>query len=678
MDGALADPAWSLAPDGGPLTQVTPIEGAEPTEATSFRVVYDSEALYIGVWCHDREPDAVLAREMARDGRVTSDDYVVIVLDTFLDRRNGYEFITNANGARYDALITANRTVDSDWDTIWLARGSIDEEGWKAEIRIPFTSISFDPALTSWGFNISRRIKRKDETGRWSGARRQLSTYNVSVAGRLAGLESLERGIGLDLVPYVLGRYRTQREEGTEDHELTGGGDVRYRITPNLTASLSFNTDFAETEVDSRQINLTRFPLFFPEKREFFLQDAGIFRFGSLGSDLIPFFSRRIGLSSEGQQVPILVAGKLTGRVDSWNIGAINSLVDSHDEFDVKNAFVGRVSRNVFDQSTVGMILTHGNPNSDSQNLLAGTDFGYFTTEFLGEQLMEFNLFVLGSYSEDQESSDSVAFGGEFELPNDLYRVDVEVRQIGREFDAGVGFVPRKGIRVYETELSWRPRPELLESVRQLFLTYSSESVTDLSNRLETAEHVVTPLFIRFESFDEVFLQYRLDYDAPDEAFEISDGVVIPTGEYWWSSARVGFETASRRPYELEFSYQVGEFYDGERSRYSTGLALRFVRFLLMGFGYSLNQISLPGGDFETRLGSVRAQVNFTPELIWYNLLQYDNVSDSLGFNSRLVWEFRPGSRLFLVLNQNIDRTDSRLTLVQAEVTLKAAVTFRF
>ena len=307
IDGRLDDPVWELAPAAGPLYQYEPLEGDEMSEQTEFRFVYDDEALYIGVWCFDSEPDKILARVMARDDRITDDDSIIVVLDPFLDHRNGYMFMVNPNGARLDALITDNTNINSDWDGIWRARASIDEEGWKAEIEIPFKSLSFDPDSDTWGFNLSRGVKRKSERGRWSSPRRSIRTYNVGEAGRLTGLRDLQQGVGLDVVPYVLGRWTSDRTRASDDVDNEFGGDIRYRVTPNLTASLSYNTDFAETEVDARQVNLTRFPLFFPEKRDFFLEDAGIFEFANLGRfsrrrtlisgsrppELLPFFSRR-------------------------------------------------------------------------------------------------------------------------------------------------------------------------------------------------------------------------------------------------------------------------------------------------------------------------------------------------------------------------------------------------
>ena len=314
VDGRLDDVVWQDAPLGGPLTQFLPNQGGPMSEPTEFRIVYDEDALYLGVWCYDSEPDRITARLMEREGPIWMDDYIIFVLDTFHDRRNGYVFFVNPNGAQRDGLISDNIQENHDWDGIWSVRTSRNREGWQLEAAIPFKTLSFSPDAATWGFNLERMIQRRAERGRWSGAHAQFRTGNVSEAGELTGLQGLKQGYGLELRPYVLGRSRRDEvDDRRTSSTVETGGDLRYRIAPNLAATLSTNTDFAETEVDARQLNFTRFPLFFPEKRSFFLDDGGIFNFGGLRSnELIPFFSRRIGLGPEGEVVPIRGAASLS------------------------------------------------------------------------------------------------------------------------------------------------------------------------------------------------------------------------------------------------------------------------------------------------------------------------------------------------------------------------------
>ncbi len=678
VDGRLDDEVWRLAADGGPLVESLPYEGTEPGMRTEFRVLYDAEALYVGVWCHDPEADEIVAIEMAHDGRIFSDDYVIVAIDTFLDRRNGYEFRVNPNGARGEALISDNVNLNESWDGIWTARCTIDSEGWKAEMAIPFKTLSFKPGLETWGFNLFRNIKRTSERDRWVAARPEINTYNVAEAGTLTGLKDLQQGVGLDVTPYALAKYSSNRIESDQDFSSEFGGDVRYRITPNLTASLSYNTDFAETEVDARQINLTRFPLFFPEKRAFFLEDSGIFSFGGLGSSLLPFFSRRIGLSSDGEVVPIIAAGKVTGRAGGYNLGVLDAVIDGHGDLGTKNAFVGRLSRNIFEQSSVGMIATAGDPDSNDDSLTAGADFGYRTTKLLGDHVLQGNAFVLGSFTEGSGGSENKSVGASVSLPNDLYSASAQFYQVDEEFNPALGFAPRKGVRAYFGSLSYKPRPQSIESIRQLYFIYSSSVFTDLSDRLDTSSHTLYPVYVLFESSDTVYFSLNGQFDSPGEDFEISEGVIIPPDDYWWAYYRAGLDTASKRPVELELDYSSGDFYGGTRSNYSASADLKPIKYLVFRAGYSLNQVRLPQGDFDTRLGYVRVQASFTPDLIWYNLVQYDNVSDDLGYQSRITWEFRPGAKLFLVVNQNIDRDGTDLTWQRTDVTMKLGVTLRF
>lgn len=678
LDGRLSESAWRQAEDGGPLIEYAPREGAEPAQRTEFRILYTPDALYIGVWCLEEDPSRIIAREMARDGRITMDDYIIFVLDTFLDGRNGYYFMINPNGAREDALISNNGRPNDDWNGIWSCRTSIQKDGWQVEIEIPFKTLSFDPKLDTWGFNLARRVKRNMEGHRWSGAHPEYHTHYLSEAGRLTGLKDLQQGIGLDIVPYAMGRQRYDHSERDHDYRLEAGGDMRYRITPNLTASLSYNTDFAETEVDSRRINLTRFPLFFPEKRAFFLEDNGIFEFGDLGTELIPFFSRRIGLSSDGEVVPLLAAGKLTGRINNFNIGVLDALIDDHAGLAEKNLFATRISRNVFEKSAVGIIGTVGNPDSDDENMMGGVDYCYHTSKLFGDQLFEWNSFALASHTEHTPGKDNMAFGTEIVLPNDFYYARAQAYQIDPNFDAALGFVPRTDIRAYESSFSLRPRPESIKAIRQLFFMYSNHHVTDLSNRLDTAHHKVTPLSILFESGDELYFSYYRSFDAPDDDFEISDGVVVPRGRYWWNAYRVGFETASKRVCEMEGDIRFGEFYRGRRLNCDLSLNLRLSRHFFWAVGYDYNDIDLPEGNFDTHLGSMRAQVNFTPDLIWYNLVQYDNVSEKMGFNSRIAWEYTPGAYIYLVLNQNVNARDDRFAIDSNQLTVKVNYTLRF
>ena len=674
VDGDLTDSVWDTAPDGGRLHQVVPTPGGEPSERTEFRVLYDANALYIAVWCYERDTDQIVARAMERDD-LLEDDKVTFVFDTFRDRRNAVLFAVNPNGARTDGLITDNVNLDTNWDGIWSARSKVDEDGWRAEVEIPFKTLSFDPQIDTWGFNVEREMKSRFEIARWTTPRPAIGVENVADAGDLTGLSGLEQGLGLDVIPYGIVRATSNRVTRDDDLEVDGGGDLRYRIAPNLTVRLSYNTDFAETEVDAREITLSRFPIFFPEKREFFLEDGGIFDFGGGRSDFfLPFFSRRIGLGSSGEVVPILAAGKLTGRVDDYSIGVLDAVLDEQRGLGFQNAFVGRIKRNIFDQSSIGLLTTHGDPNSDVDNAVVGSDYKYRTTTFLGNYVVEANVFGLASHTEDLGNEAELAYGANLSTPNDWFDLNLGVVEINDDFNPAMGFAPRKDARVYSWTTTYSPRPEGLPFVRQTFNTYTAEHITSISNDTESVLHTI---FSRteFESAEEAMIIWRRFFDAPPEDFEVSEDVIIPPGDYWWSEWEFRFSTAPKRLLSAGTSFRVGEFYDGQHEVYSIEANLLPSKYWGLRSSYSINEVDLPGGTFDTQLATLRLGINFAPDITWATFVQYDNVSNTYGYNSRFRWELKPGTDVFLVINQNFTDESRLLT---TEAASKVVMTIRF
>ncbi|MGH9803271.1 MAG: DUF5916 domain-containing protein, partial [Blastocatellia bacterium] len=364
IDGVLDESAWANATPLSEIQQREPKPEVAATERTEVRLLMDKDNLYIGVMCYDSEPGKVVGTQMRRDALLQSDDRIQILLDPFHDRRNAFYFATNPAGALVDGLIIENgQRINYDWNAIWDVRVKRFDKGWSAEFAIPFKSLSFTPGQDAWGFNFSRFIVRKIEEDRWATPRLDVQFTQVSEAGELTGFGAAEQGRGLDVRPFAVGRW-VRDQSGNSRFEGDVGGDVFYNITPGLRLTTTVNTDFAETEVDDRQINLTRFPLFFPEKRSFFLENAGVFNFTrSLNQpDLIPFFSRRIGLLN-GQEVPILAGAKLTGKAGNYDIGALAVRTRATNFTEAKNFFVGRVKRNLFKQSYLGGIYTEGDPS---------------------------------------------------------------------------------------------------------------------------------------------------------------------------------------------------------------------------------------------------------------------------------------------------------------------------
>ena len=687
IDGHLIDEAWSYAKPAGEFLQKEPKQNIPHSQRTEFRVLYNNDTLFVGVWCFDTEARNIIAHTMERDVMMRYEDMVNITLDTFQDRRNGYIFTVNPNGARSDATVSNNTSRNSEWDGAWRAKSKKHAWGWSIEVAIPFKSLSFDEKNDSWGINIYRNIGRFGERGQWANSRRISRSYHVSGCGDLTGLHGLRQGIGLDITPYATGKYR--KDYDSRDSDLLGdfGFDVRYRLTPSLTALASINTDFAETEIDTRQVNFTRFPLFFPEKRQFFLEDSGIFGFGGGESSrrrsrdssdtlLMPFFSRRIGLSSKGQITPIQFAGKVTGRIKDYNIGLLNAVVEGDDH--PRNAFVGRVGRNVFEQSSFGFLTTVGDPNSDEMNSVTGIDFQYRNTDFMGGHTFEANLYVLGSYSEDLGGLEPT-WATNAKLYDRNIELSASVMEIGNDFNPAMGFVRRRGTRRHMLEAEFTPYFEEIIWLRNTRHGYEAELYTDLGNDVVNTKQTFNLASLSFESQEMLSLSVSHHTDRPNKDFDISDGTVIPAGNYDWWDARLSLNTGLYRKFAAANSYTVGSFYDGDRQQLSSTLVYRPTNRISIMLDYSLNLIDWEQfKDSTINLISGRIQYSFTPDLTLFNLIQYDDISNSIGVNSRLQWEYKPGAKMFFVVNQGYVDEMTGFVIRDLEVVAKVGGLFRF
>jgi hypothetical protein len=663
IDGRLDETAWQTADPIGPLRQREPIENADPSEQTSVQVLFDDHALYIAIVCRDRSPSAIVSTQLTRDANLDVDDRITIVLDPFFDHRNGFFFQVNPAGARADGQVSNNSEhLNPDWDGIWNAAARISDEGWVAEIEIPFKTLRFKPGQTVWGFNVERQIKRRQETDRWAAPRQNIWISNLAEAGRLEGLEGIQQGLGLDVRPYVSGGE--ENSEGT----LTGGIDFVHNLTPNLNAAVTVNTDFAETEVDIRQVNLTRFPLFFPEKRAFFLEGAGVFDIAGLANttDIRPFFSRRVGLvedlNGDNLEVPLRVGVKLTGRQSDYNVGLLDVETGPlHDPalpngfVDRQNLFAARVSRNILEQSWIGGIVTHGNPTGTGTNTLIGADARLATSTFRGNENLSLALFLLGT--EDETSGRKAGAGGfTVDYPNDRWDVALSWKHIGGAFQPALGFVPRTGIRKTDLYVAFQPRPERW-GIRQFFFEFEPTYITNLENRVENWRIFTAPFNTRTESGEHLEWNYIPEFEHLDTPFEISPGIVIPAGSYQWTRFRTEANSGTKRVWVVDAALWWGGFYGGTRRQLEFGLTLKPNTHVALSLQDERNDVALPQGSFYTQILTLRADYNFTPNVSWANLAQYDNESRIAGLQSRFRWILRPGNDLFLVLNRGWYRT---------------------
>ena len=686
IDGRLDEPAWQTADSIGPLRQREPIENSDPSEQTSVRVLFDDNALYVAVVCYDRSTDGIVSTQLTRDANLDVDDRLTIVLDPFFDHRNGFFFQVNPAGARSDGQVSNNsESLSRDWDGIWNAAARISDEGWVAEIEIPFKTLRFKSGQTVWGFNIERQIKRRQETDRWAAPRQNIWIGNLAEAGRLEGLDGIRQGLGLDVRPYLSGG------EENSDGELTGGVDIFQNLTPNVNAAVTVNTDFAETEADIRQVNLTRFPLFFPEKRTFFLEGAGVFDVAGLANttDIRPFFSRRVGLvegvTGDNVTVPLRVGVKLTGRQSDYNIGVLDVETGSRPDpalpngfLDRQNLFAARVSRNIFEQSWIGGIVTRGNPTGRGANTLIGADARFATSTFRKNQNLSLALYAL---STDDEASGSRAGAGglTIDYPNDRWDVALSWKQIGANFQPGLGFVPRTAIRKTDLNIAFQPRPERW-GIRQFFFEFRPTYITNLQNRVENWRIFTAPFNTRTESGEHLEWNYIPEFERLDAPFEIATGVEIPPGSYQWTRFRAEANTATKRAWVVDAALWWGGFYGGTRRQLELGLTLKPSTHVALSMQTERNDVTLPQGSFYTQILTLRADYNFTPNVSWANLAQYDNASRIAGLQSRFRWILQPGNDLFVVLNRGWSRTldDPRFEPSFDRGSAKLQYTFRF
>lgn len=679
IDGNLDEAAWSAACIIDDFRQVEPLENGEPTEQTIIKLMYNDEYLYIAFICLDSQPDLIQATQMVREGSLAADDRISFVLDTFYDRRNAYFFEINPVGARGDALIEDSTKFRKDWDGIWYGKTQITDVGWQAEIAIPFQTLNFDPTAERWSFNASRFIRRKNEDLRWAHPSQNSSLNSIADAGVLEGFNGIKQGLGIDFKPYGLSTLKHDYTRDRDGLDLDGGFDLFYKPSPSMTMALTFNTDFAETEVDDRTVNLTRFPLFFPEKRDFFLQDAGIFNFGGIQNNPLPFHSRRIGINSSGQAVDILTGLKLTGRTGDFSYGLIDVQMKNNDELGDKNYLIARGSLNVLEQSTVGAIFTYGDPSSRNENYIAGLDFNFRDINFLDDKTLDGRAWVLQSNSSYIDQGQT-AYGFKLGYPNDIVNWSMGYSQIDENFNAALGFVPRRGIREYFANWKYRIRPD--NEQNKIRLTDNHVGwylVTNLNDEVETSTLSFDPLSIYFENGDRLSFSYEFQREVLDNSFEIHNGIVIPAGDHRYERYAVQVNTSESRPVNVGFEYDGGGFFTGDRDDYAFTIDWRLSHNLQLGAGYEMNNISLPEGDFITRQIKGRVNIYFTPDISWSTFAQYDNVSETMGLNSRLRWIIKPGNEFYVVLNQTYERNERfDLSISNSDLTTKIGWTFRF
>jgi hypothetical protein len=702
LDGRLDEPVWREAPVLK-LTQQSPKPGEPTRYVTEVRIVVSKDRIYFGFTCKDPDPGRIAVHTMRRDDTMLGDDKVSILLDPYGDHRTGYFFQLNAAGARADGLVSDPQTASLDWDGIWDARTARTADGWSAEVVVPSRTLSFARGLDTWGLNIERYVPREQLTLRWSSPTLDAFLYDLSRAGQLTGMGELEQGKGLEFSPYGVGRTRQSFPGGDRSWQGSVGGDVTWKITPQLVTVFTVSTDFAETEVDTRQINLTRFPLFFPEKRTFFLEGANQYDFGlGIGGQdspqFIPFFSRQVGLL-DGEQIPIDAGVKLNGRVGKWNLALLD--VQTRETFvspqvvqdlalpspliPSTNLLAGRVSYDFNENLRVGTIFTNGDPAGYRRNTLVGVDGVWRTSKFRGNK----NL-LLGGWSATTQGDvvgqgSKVGWGFKVDYPNDLWDCATSVNQFGDALEPLLGFLPRPGVRRTAASCYYQPRPSKngpFRWIRQEFFENGYERYTDSRGIVESWDYFMSPVNVRFETGD----RFEFDWNPHGETlvapFEVARGVVIPPGSYDFTRWRLEAQTSEHRPLQFGTTTWFGTFFNGHLTQWQNYLRWTSPKGKVQLDLETENDFGhLPVGNFVQRLWSVRAAYAWSPNLVLSSFVQYDTESQNIGTNTRLRWTIKPGNDLFIVWNRGWQRivTDPHVSIVPESdfIGIKLRWTFR-
>lgn len=692
LDGNLDEAVWQRAIPATDFRQRDPDNGQPATERTEVRIVFDRDRLILGITCFDSEPDRLLGNQLQRDQDFSADDRFMIGLDPYLDGRTGYFFEINPAGAMGDGLVSGQgsdefgATMNKSWDGIWLARVRRTPQGWTAEVEIPFRTLNFNPASTTWGANFQRTVRRKQEESLWVGWQRNEGLLRMSNAGRLDGLTDISQGVGLDIKPYAIGALSSEPGFGRSATIGDGdaGVDLFYNITPGLRAIFTVNTDFAETEVDDRQVNLTRYPLFFPEKREFFLAGANYYEFPAT-RDMPPFFSRRIGLS-DGHPQSIVFGTKLLGQMGAFDVGGLHvrTATDRERSRPGEDFSVVRLRRRLARQSYIGALYTRravvsAEGDAGDQQTMAA-DVMLSTPSFRGKYNLEGVAWAARTTPLDSVARGSSAYGARVGFPNNPWFAGASFREVGRAYDAASGFTARRGYRQWSPGLSYNPTLSGHALVRNLFFEADSVFIADLDHGLITRLYLVTPVALNFHSGDSLSFQLASVTERLERDFEMSEGVLLPFGSrYAWMERRFAAELAAQRPLSGSLRFTDGGFFSGSRREYRLDLNVRPRTGVNIGLQAEYNDVDLAEGAFITRVFRLNARTQFSPWISLANNVQYDSETRGLGWQLRFRWILEPGDDIFFVYTNNWldDVGPTRYRVLDRRTAIKVVKTWR-
>ena len=665
LDGRVDEPIWEAATVISDFRQREPQEGGEPSERTEARVLYDDDNLYMSFVLFDSNPDGIRATQLRRDslklgrlgaslgGNQRSDDTIAVVLDTYLDGRNAFLFAVNALGTKFDATVRGESLVNTNWDERWDAAAQITERGWEAEIAIPWAILRYDTDSSVWGMDMRRDIRRKNEEVLWSNTSRDYEFIAVSRAGQLTGLENLRLKERFRLKPYITGSWdsferRTDSFSGTRTD--WGIEDFKVKLTSNLTSQFTYNTDFAQVEVDDQRVNLTRDALFFPEKREFFLEAANNFAFGperrdAYGPPVIRMYhSRNIGLDGAGHPLPIDYGTKVTGRIGGANIGLLNVQTSDVEFGEGNNYSVLRWRQDVLERSSIGLIGINVQGQGDDYNRVYGADANF--------QFGNLNVSGFAVQSEDGRSTGrSWAGRARADYNSDFVELTGDVIRIEPDFRNDLGFVLRRNVLFQRYDGQIKPRPAAIPWLRQMRLVGHHQTFHDLDGRLISQRNFfdIRP---ELESGDSFVFSYEHKVERLDFPLRLHPDVAIPPGEYRFGHLFLGVFTNAARKVSLSTIVEVGAFYGGNRFSATPTVTIRFSENFTLRPQFDYNKVDLPAGSFTSNIARLRTEVSFSDRVLTDALVQYNGVTEEFEMFARLRYIYRIGDNFYLVYRQ--------------------------
>lgn len=673
IDGILNDPVWSSALPISDFKQEEPIPGNDPTFKTVVRILYDDENLYVGIMCYDTEPDKIIARELKLDGKWSGDDNIAILFDTYNDNRTAYWFGTNPLGMRDDALLTSGfgfSGFNEEWHGIWDVRSAIVDSGWSTEIVFPFSTFKFSSNEEQiWGINFQRKIQRTGESVQWTAYEKDRNFFTVASAGDLIGLRGISRGKPIYLKPFFT--TGIQKNPFEKKYVYKPGLDIKYGISQMLSLDVTFNTDFAQVESDKAQINLTRFPLFFPEKRDFFLEGRNVFNFTLGGSNNL-FYSRRIGIN-KGEEVPIIAGAKLVGRLNDFELGVINMQTESKGNEPTTNYGLARGKFDLFDQSYAGFLISN-KVSKNGFNTVYAADAVLTTSNFLGDKILSFGSGIAKS---NEKNSSENSWAGKFYLdyPNDLINQYASYIFIQKNFNPAMGFISRNGIQSYIYNLKLTPRVEWGEISKLNFILIESSFDFDKNNILLTGNFAIQPFGFSTQKGDKVGLKIERKFDNVEESFEIFNSVFINRGKYWFTNYQLNIAAAPGRDVYGEILSEAGSFYNGNKKSIATNFVWIINKHLSLSADYEFNRILLDQSKFSTHEFGSRIRYDFSTMLYSSIFAQFNNQLNEINLNYRFNWQPNIGSNFYFVVNHLLSSADK---LKSKEVTILTKIVWLF